>query len=63
MTPRQKRNLTIAKLRRIEKARAAYVDAYANMVRLASEASQGRMIPASHVPEWYGQSPKGVTVN
>lgn len=59
MTPRQKRNLTLAKQRRMEKARAAYAKAYTELCRLADEATRGGIIPK---PEWYGQPPQGVTV-
>ena len=61
MTPRQKRNLSLAKQRRIEKAQAAYVKAYTELVRVY-QASQCVLVSDAHVPEWFGQPPRGVTV-
>lgn len=67
MTPRQKRNITLAKQRRIEKARDRYDRLHRGLEEYRAEV--GRLLvgmlnggAASDLPEWYGQSPQGVTV-
>lgn len=67
MTPRQRRNLAIARQRRAEKARAAYeahVAAHEDMVRQILSSGPGCIARVSrdYRPELYGQPPKGVTV-
>lgn len=44
MTPRQKRNLTIARRRRLEKARAVRAAAWAEMKRLTALSAAGSLI-------------------
>ena len=61
MTPRQKRNLTLAKQHRIEKAMVAYarrVSWWADLEAICAESRERY----GAVPEWYGHPPQGVTV-
>ena len=64
MTPRQKRNLTLAKQRRIEKtmARLSARAAEINRVQNATWEKVMEVYGLVPNPEWFGQSPRGVTV-
>lgn len=65
MTGRAKRNLSLARQRRTERARAAYAQARAELERIAAMGLAGSLFPLAYdtpKPEWHGRAPKGVTV-